>query len=84
MFEVFDASCFCAVVSRGYEVVDCELIVVEEGVDMLLVEDASALGLWKDEVEEEEKSEPSVEWDPGEDNILVELACDHAKGMLTN
>ena len=48
----------------GYEIVDCELVVVEEGVDMLLVQETSALGLGEDEVEEEKESEPGVEWDP--------------------
>lgn len=49
---------------RGYEIVDCKFVVVEEGVDMLLIQDTRALGLGEDEVEEEKESEPSVEWDP--------------------
>jgi hypothetical protein len=64
LFEVFDAGCFCAVVGGGDEVVDCKLVVMEEGVEVLLVEDAGALGLRKNEVEEEEEAEPGVEWNP--------------------
>lgn len=67
LFEVFYACCFGAFMCGGDEVVDCELVVVQEGVDVLLVEDAGALGLWEDEVEEEKEAEPGVEWDPGED-----------------
>ena len=46
LFEILDACCLCTVVRRGYEVIDGELIVVKERVDMLLVENASALRLW--------------------------------------
>jgi hypothetical protein len=46
VFEVCNAGCFGAVVSRGYEVVDGNFVIVEEGMDMLLVEDFCALRLW--------------------------------------
>lgn len=46
LFEVLDTSFLCAVVCGGYEFVDCEFVLVEEGVDMFLVEDAGTLGLW--------------------------------------
>jgi hypothetical protein len=39
-------------------------------VDVCLVEDAGALGLWEDEVEEECEADPGVEWDPAEVRIL--------------
>jgi hypothetical protein len=38
---------------------------MKEGINMFLVDESSALCLWEDEVEEEEKSKPGVEWDPG-------------------
>jgi hypothetical protein len=50
VFEVGYSGCFGAVMGGGDEVVDCELVVVEEGVDVRLVEDASTLALWEDEV----------------------------------
>jgi len=51
-------------VGCGDEVVDCELVIAEEGVDVVLVDDSGALGLGEDEVEEETESKPGVEWDP--------------------
>lgn len=64
--EVGDSGCFGAVVGAGDEVVDRELVVVEEGVDVHLVEDAGALCLGEDEIEEEAEAEPGVEWDPAD------------------
>lgn len=52
-------------VGCGYEVVDGEFMGAQEGVQAGLVDEARALGLWGDEVEEEEKAEPGVEGDPG-------------------
>lgn len=69
VLEVDCASCFGAVVGAGDEVVDCELVVVEEGVDVSLVEDAGALGLWEDEVEEKAEADPGVEGDPADVRI---------------
>jgi hypothetical protein len=46
VFEVCDAGCFGAVVSRGYKVIDGNFVIVEEGMDVLLVEDFCALRLW--------------------------------------
>jgi hypothetical protein len=66
VFEVGYSGCFGAVVGGGDEVVDCDLVIVEEGVDVRLVEDAGALGLWEDEVEEEAEADPGVEWDPAD------------------
>ena len=37
---------------------------MEEGLDVCLVEDACALSLWEDEVEEETKADPGVEGNP--------------------
>lgn len=48
----------------GNELVDMALVVLEERVDISFVELARALGLWKDQVEEEEKADISVEGDP--------------------
>jgi hypothetical protein len=51
-------------VSGGYEVVDCNFVLLEEGMDVGLVEDFCALCLREDEVQEETKAEPCVEGDP--------------------
>jgi len=69
VFEIGYSCCFCTVVGAGDEVVDCDFVVVEEGVDVCLVEDAGALGLWEDEVKEEAQSKPGVEWDPADVKI---------------
>ena len=47
------------------------LVVVQPGLDVGLVDDAGALGLWQDEVEEEEETEVGVEGNPERANILV-------------
>lgn len=52
---------------RGDEVVDLSLIFLEEGVNVLLVDDAGALGLREDKVEEEQEADVAVEGDPDED-----------------
>lgn len=49
----------------GDELVDLGFVFREEGVNLFLVEIASALGLGEDEVEEEEEAEVAVEGDPG-------------------
>jgi len=64
LFEILHTSLFRTVVSRGDEIVDLGFVGLEEGVQVGLVEDFSALSLWEDEVEEEEEAEPSVEGDP--------------------
>ena len=66
MFDVCYSCGLRAVVGGGDEIVDCEFVFVEEGVDVCLVEDACALGLGQDEVEEETEADPGVEWDPVE------------------
>lgn len=48
----------------GDELVDTGFIFVEEGVDFFLVEDAGALCLGENKVEEEEKAKIAVEWNP--------------------
>lgn len=52
-------------VGCGYKVVDGEFVGAQEGVQAGFVDEACALGLWGDEVEEEEKAEPGVERNPG-------------------
>jgi len=71
VFEIGYSCCFGAVVGAGDEVVDCDFVIVKEGMDVCLVEDASALGLWKDEVEEEAQSDPGVEWNPADVRISL-------------
>ena len=76
--EICDAGCLCAIMSRGYKVIDGEFIIVKERMDVLLVDDAGALCLWEDEVQEEEESEPGVERDPKK-GILISRS---SRGML--
>jgi len=52
-------------VDGGNEVVNCDLVIVEEGVDVCMIEYSSALCLWEDEVEEEAEADPGVEGNPG-------------------
>jgi hypothetical protein len=80
VFKVGYSCCFGAVVGARDEVVDCDFVIVEEGMDVCLVEDASALGLWKDEVEEEAQSDPGVEWNPVDVRISL---CAIEEGMHT-
>lgn len=49
----------------GDEVLDVGLVAGEVGVDVGLVDEAGALGLGEDEVEEEAEAEVGVEGDPG-------------------
>ena len=53
-----------AVVGRGDEVFDMGLVAGEVWVDVGLVDEAGALGLGEDEVEEEGEAEVGVEGDP--------------------
>lgn len=55
---------------RGDEVFYLLLVGVQPGLDVGLVDEAGALGLGEDEVEEEEEAEVGVEGDPG--GLLVE------------
>jgi len=48
------------------EVVNLLFVMVEERVDVVMVDDLRALGLGKDEVGEEDETDPAVEWDPKE------------------
>lgn len=52
------------VVGVGDEVLDLTLVLAEEGVDVGFVDEARALGLREDEVEEEEEADVRVERDP--------------------
>ena len=54
-----------ALVGGGDEVLDARLVGLEVGVHARLVEDAGALGLGEDEVEEEGEADVGVEGDPG-------------------
>lgn len=48
----------------GNELVYAGFIICEKRVDMFFVENAGALGLRENEVEEEEQAKIAVEWDP--------------------
>lgn len=62
--EVSQTSCLGAFVCRGYEVVDSVFVFLEEGVNVILVEDLRALGLGRNEVEKKASANPGIEWDP--------------------
>lgn len=64
LLEVGEPGLLEALVGRGDEVLDLALVGLEPGVDVGLVDDARALGLGQDEVEEEEEAGEGVEGDP--------------------
>lgn len=77
--EVSDASGLEAVVGFRDEFFDLGFVVLEEWVDVGLVDDAGALGLGEDEVEEEEKADVGVEGNPSgvsRRNCRGEGSCD--------
>lgn len=53
----------------GYEVVDLTLVLVQEGLDVLLVHERGALRAGHDQVEVDEEANPRVERDPAEDEV---------------
>ena len=65
LFQVRKSGGAGTVVSRGDEGLNVGFVVGEEGVDVLLVDGARALGLRKDEVGEGEEAEVGVEGEPG-------------------
>lgn len=62
--EVLQAQGLGLVVALGDEAFDLTFVLEEEGVDVLLVEHASTLGLGEHEVAQEEQTEPAVEGEP--------------------
>lgn len=64
LLDVGDAGGAEALVGRGDEVLDGGFVVLEPGVDVGLVDDARALGLGEDEVEEEEQADVGVKGNP--------------------
>ena len=69
--QVVEAGGPQAVVGVGDQAVDAGLVVCEERVDVRLVQQAGALGLREDEVEQDEEAEGRVEGDEGEDEVGV-------------
>jgi len=67
--EVGDASLFGTVMSGRYEVIDGEFVVFEKRVDVGLIENAGALALGENEVEEEAEADPGVERDPEKNEL---------------
>jgi hypothetical protein len=55
----------------AYEVIDFLFVIAEEGMDVVLVDDFGSLDLGKDEVGEEEETDPTVERDPVELSAFV-------------
>lgn len=53
----------------GDEDIDIVFVGGEEGVDVVLVDEAGALGLGEDEIGEEEEAEVGVEGEPGYSDI---------------
>lgn len=49
---------------RGYKFVNGKFVLCKERVDVFLIKYFGALSLGEDEVEEKEKAEPGVEWNP--------------------
>lgn len=64
LLEICNAGRLCAIVGGGDEVIDRSFVLLEERVDVRLVEQAGALRLREDEVEEEAEAEPCVERNP--------------------
>lgn len=64
LLEVGEAGVLEALVGAGDEVFDFGLVFLEVGVDVGLVDDAGALGLGEDEVQEEDEADVCVEGDP--------------------
>lgn len=62
--EVGKAGGLEALVGRGDEVIDLRLVLLEEGVNLLFVDYARALGLREDEIEEEEESQVAIKRNP--------------------
>jgi hypothetical protein len=56
-------------VALGYEVVDLTLVLVQEGLDVLLVYERGALRARHDQVEVDEEADPRVERDPAENKV---------------
>lgn len=56
---------------RGDEDIDVVFVGGEEGVDVVLVDEAGALGLGEDEVGEEEEAEVGIEGEPGCARLVV-------------
>jgi hypothetical protein len=67
--EVGETGGLEAVVALGDEVVDFALVVVEEGLDVLLVGEGGALGTRHDQVQVEEEADPGIEGDPAKDEV---------------
>lgn len=67
--EIGQACCLGAVVALAYKVVDLALMVVQEGLNVLLVEEAGALGAGQDQVQVQEEADPRVKGDPAEDKV---------------
>ena len=72
MLEVGNACVLETVVGVGNEILDIALVLGEEWVDVGFVEEPSPLGLWKDEVEEEDQPNVRVERDPAVKSLLDE------------
>lgn len=64
----------------GDQVLDLRLVVLEVRVDVGGVDDAGALGLREDEVEEEEETDVGVQRDPGEKKVSKRFCYGRREG----
>jgi hypothetical protein len=58
--------CLGLLVGATDKLFDLPFVVGQEWIDVVLIEQASSLGLGKNEVAEEEESDPAIEGEPGE------------------
>lgn len=69
--------------SRDYEIINGELIVVKPWMNMCLIENSCALGLGKDEVKEETESKPCIERYPKKAELLDGIVmCSSREGNV--
>lgn len=71
LFKILQPGGLETLVRGGYEIVNCDFVFAQEGVQVRFVEEAGALSLWGDEPEEEAGAEPGVEGDP----VDYKLVC---------
>ena len=81
LLEVGETGGAGAVVRGGDEGFDVGLVVREEGVDVLLVDCAGALGLREDEVGEGDEAEVGVEGEPLEGGEEISVGTKGVRGM---
>lgn len=64
MFKVINAGSLCTIMSGRNEIIDSGFMFLEEGMDMILVQQPSTLCLRCNEVKEEARADPGIEGNP--------------------